>query len=93
MEFFPFSAALYKIGVYTINLVPSQKELSWWSYPSNTELNDLRKTICLRKSEVSDERISFCNVIENWRRMAYTVDHAPIPLTSLPVTVSTVMSY
>ena len=30
----------------------------------NTELNDLRKIICLRKSEVSVESISVCNVIE-----------------------------
>ena len=29
------------------------------------ELNDLRKIICLRKSEVSVERISVCSVIEN----------------------------
>ena len=31
----------------------------------NTELNDSRKIICLRKSEVSVERISVCNVTEN----------------------------
>ena len=31
----------------------------------DTELNDSRKIICLRKSEVSVERISVCNVIEN----------------------------
>ena len=31
----------------------------------NTELNDLRKIICLRQSEVSVEIISICNVIEN----------------------------
>ena len=30
-----------------------------------TELNDLRKIICLRKYEVSGERISVCNVIKN----------------------------
>ena len=30
-----------------------------------TELNDLRKINCLRKSEVSVERISVCNVTEN----------------------------
>ena len=29
-----------------------------------TELNDLRKMICLKKSEVSVERISVCNVTE-----------------------------
>ena len=31
----------------------------------NTELNDLRKVVCLRKSEISFERISVCNLIEN----------------------------
>ena len=31
----------------------------------NTESNDLRKIICLRKSEVTVGRISVCNVIEN----------------------------
>ena len=30
----------------------------------NAELNDERKIICLRKSEVSVERISVCNVTE-----------------------------
>ena len=30
-----------------------------------TESNDFRKIICLRKSEVSDERISVCNLTEN----------------------------
>ena len=39
----------------------------------NTELNDLRKIICLRKFEVSVERISVCNVTSNlaehgWQR-------------------------
>ena len=29
----------------------------------NTELNDLRKNICLRKSEVTIERISVCNLL------------------------------
>ena len=31
----------------------------------NTELYDLRKIICLRKSEVSFRKISVCSVIEN----------------------------
>ena len=38
--------------------------------------------LCLRKSEVSVERISVCNVYKNWESMAYTVCHAPILLTS-----------
>ena len=33
-------------------------------HKKNTELNDLKKN-CLRKSEVSVERISVCSVIEN----------------------------
>ena len=32
---------------------------------NNMELNDMRKIIYLRKSEVSVEIISVCNVIEN----------------------------
>ena len=48
----------------------------------NTELNNLRNIICLRKSDISIERISICNVIENWWSMAYTVCHAPIQMTS-----------
>ena len=42
----------------------------------NSELNDLRKIICLRKSEISFERILVRSVIENLRGMAYTVSHA-----------------
>ena len=34
------------------------------SFKLNTELNDLRIIICLRKSEITIERISICNVIE-----------------------------
>ena len=34
-------------------------------YIDNTELNDLRKIICLRKSEVSVEKISVCYIIAN----------------------------
>ena len=39
----------------------------------NMDLNEFRKVICLRKSEVSVERISVCNVIENLGSIAYTV--------------------
>ena len=39
----------------------------------NTELNDLRRSFCLRKSDVSFERISVSNVDENLADMAYTV--------------------
>ena len=34
-------------------------------YMYNTELNDLRIIVCLRKSEVSVEKISVCRVTEN----------------------------
>ena len=51
----------------------------------NTELNELRKIIGLRKSEVSIERISICNVTKNLAEMAYTVCHAPTPMTSCHV--------
>ena len=39
----------------------------------NTELNDLRISIYLRKSEVTVETISVCIVIENWRSVAYSL--------------------
>ena len=32
---------------------------------SNTELSDLKKNVCLRKSEVSDEITSVCYTTEN----------------------------
>ena len=48
----------------------------------STELNDLRITICFRKSEVIVERILVDNVIENWWDMTYTVCHAPMQKTS-----------
>ena len=44
----------------------------------NTELNDLRKLILIRKSEVFVERISVFKVIENLAEHVYTVCHAPI---------------
>ena len=49
---------------------------------NNAELNDLRKSISLRKSEVSFERISVCNVTERLMEMANTVCHAPVPVMS-----------
>ena len=33
-------------------------------FVDNSQLNDVRTIICLRKFEVSVERISICNVIE-----------------------------
>ena len=51
---------------------------NWDTY---TELND-GNISCLRKYEVSVERISVCNVIKIWRSMAHTVCHAPMPVTS-----------
>ena len=48
----------------------------------NTEFNDLRKNICLRKSEVLLKEFQCVMSLKNWRSMAYTVCHAPIPLIS-----------
>ena len=48
----------------------------------NRELNDLRKIICLRISEVCDERISGVMSLKNLWSMAYTVCNAPMPITS-----------
>ena len=48
---------------------------------SNTELNDLRIVIYLRKTEVITERCSVCNVIENLMEHAIHC-HAPIPMMS-----------
>ena len=45
-----------------------------------TELNDMRKIICLRNSEVSDERSLVVMSLKNLWSMAYTVCHAPIPM-------------
>ena len=50
---------------------------------SNTELNDLRIIICLRKSEVAVEKNSVCNV--NAKLMEHGIhclSHAPKPMTS-----------
>ena len=41
-------------------------------YTENTELNDLRIIICLRKSEVTVEKISVCNAIE--KLMEHCID-------------------
>ena len=37
---------------------------------ANTELNNLRKIICFRKTKVSVERVFVYKVIENWWSMA-----------------------
>ena len=54
------------------------------------ELNELRKIICLRKSEYSVERISVCNVIEKnggIHRLPFFYDNI------IDVTIATMMSY
>ena len=57
------------------------------------ELNDLRKIMCLRKSEVSVERISVCNIIENLAE--YGIHCLPYSFTNdiRYATVTTMMSY
>ena len=59
----------------------------------NTELNDLRKIICLKKSEVSVERISVCNVTENLAE--HGMHFLPCSYTNddINVTVTTMASY
>ena len=37
---------------------------NYFHFSYSMQLNDLRKFICLKKSEVSVERISVCNVTE-----------------------------
>ena len=48
-----------------ISMIVLKCDCVFLQYSNTTELNDLRKIICLRKSEVSVERISVCNVIGN----------------------------
>ena len=45
---------------------------------SHLTLNDMRKTICLKKTEVSVERISVCNVTEKLKEHGIPICHAPI---------------
>ena len=47
----------------------------------DTELNVSKIMICLRKSEVSVERILVCNVLKSSPSVAFTVCHALIPMT------------
>ena len=49
-----------------------------------TELNNLRKIICLRNSEVSKvlKEFQFVMSLKIWRSMANTVRHTPIQMTS-----------
>ena len=56
----PINYKTYNFTVYVTHLISLILFLS-----DNTELNDFRKVICLRKSELSVERISVCNVTEN----------------------------
>ena len=54
----------------TLKQIERDASLKMYEFTINcfdiTELNDLRKIICLRNSEVTVERISVCNVIEKW---------------------------
>ena len=58
----------YKEKIYNGNFKTRYSQLVLlviYCFIVNTELNDMRKAICLRKCEVSVERISVCNVIGN----------------------------
>ena len=48
-------------------------------YTDNIEVNDLRKIMCLRQSDVSLDRFQFEMSLKTWGSMAYTVCHADIP--------------
>ena len=49
----------------------------------NTELNHSRKIICLRKNcTCLLKECQFLKSLKIWLSMAYTVCHAPIPMTS-----------
>ena len=56
----------------------------------NNELNDLRIIICLRKSEVTDLRISVCNFIENM--MEHGIHCLPCSNTNDVIDLLTMMS-
>ena len=55
---------------------------------NNTELNDLRKKVCFRKSDLTVEGISACDVIE--KLIEHGINCLPC---SNDVTVATKMSY
>ena len=61
---YPTKAALSKSAKFSLVLLTQ-----------NTELNDLRIIICLRKSEVTVERISICNV--NEKLMEHGIHYVP----------------
>ena len=62
-------------------------------YLRNTELNDLRKSSCMRKSEVSVERISVRNVNENLAEHGIHCLPCFYNNVIINVTVTTVASY
>ena len=77
---------IHEIFYREVWLQDSQYRFVFLHTTYSTALNDLRKIICLGKSEVSVERISYCNEavvrLKIWWSMAYTVCHAPMPMTS-----------
>ena len=60
----------------------------------NTELNDLRKIICLKKSKVFLKEFQFVLSLKIWQSVAYTVYYAPISMKGHKfITVTTMTSY
>ena len=60
----------------------------------NTELNDLRKIICLKKSKVFLKEFQFVMSLKIWQSKAYTVCYASISMKRHKyVTVTTMTSY
>ena len=60
LSFFFQRRLISSFSQYKVDLIFSFHKVMTY----NTELNDLRKNICLRKSEDSVERILVCNAIE-----------------------------
>ena len=58
------TVAVYHGGKTTTTTMQCSQSVCCPNTPYNMELNDFRIIICLRKSEVTDERISVCNIIE-----------------------------
>ena len=56
--------------------------LTWWHLYVNTELNNLRMIICLRKSDFGVEK--FVMSMKNLLSMTYTVRHATLPVGHRP---------
>ena len=80
MYFFSFSLSLGDDSLWTkiLSQMACVPKTIDQLYSQNKKLSDLRKNICLRKSEAFIERIPVSNDSDNWQNIA----HAPVPMTS-----------